>query len=184
MRVMEVSKFTNEAREALRQEGYLLYALTGQSIRSLREAGRPFWSIWHQDYPDFENLPSRLSEVAIDPDPTKFFLPKSNNKTLKQQIGMIVDFSEQLTKRIAGVRALMGEAPDYTELAFLRLDATGERLFGEKYDYRFTRTQTSTVGPLVAYVGGFYADHGLRVSDWNRDHSDRRLWAAPLVVPA
>lgn len=178
-----IRKFSDKTKDVLKKEGYLVYQLTGQSIKSLREAGKPFWSTWHRDYPDFENLTSRLSEVAINPDPKKFFLPKSNNKTLTEQERMIEDYSKQLAKKVVGVKAILGEAPDYAELAFAHLDAIGEYLFGKKYNYDYTRTKTITTSPSVAGIGDFDAGSGLSVDYWNGDDSNSSLWAVPLVVP-
>lgn len=178
--------FSDEAREALEAEGYKIYLLTGQSIRSLREGGKKFWSTWHRDYPEFEGKTSRLSEVAINPDPDRFFLPNSNNKTLEQQLRMVEKFSKQLRgrERLSGVEAVVGEAPDYAELAFAYLKATGQYLFGESYDSRYTRTVTPTVGSDVALVGYFDAPDGLDVYYWYCDRGSDSVWVAPLVVPA
>lgn len=180
---VEVRRFSDEAREALTKEGYAIYALSGQSIRSLRELDRKFWSTWHRDsqYEDFEAKGSMASEVALKPD--TLFIPRSNNKTLKQQEDMIAKFSTDLGKKVKGVEAIMGEAPDYVELAFSHLEATGERLFGEKYDYNYARTKTPTVDSSVAHVGYFNAVDGLRVARWYRDYGRSVVFASPLVVP-
>ena len=175
----QVQRFSKEAREALDQRGFKVYELTGQSIKTLREQdGHPFRSTWHQSYPEFEALSSRHSEVAIDP--KKLFIPRSNDKTLTQQLDAVASYSKTL--QISGVEAVLGQAADYAELAFAHLDKTGERLFGEKYDYEYTRTQTRVEGG-VADVGYFCADGGLGVSDWGPDHRGGYIFAAPLVVP-
>lgn len=176
----ELLRFSDEAREVLPKEGYRIYTLTGQSIRSEREAGRKFWSTWHRDYPDFEALMSMHSEVAINPE--QLFIPKSNNKTLDQQLELITKFSKDLGKKVKGVEAIMGEAPDYVELAFSHLEATGDRLFGEKYNYNYARTKTP-VGAGVARVGDFRAAYGLCVDHWDRGHGGSSVFASPLVVP-
>lgn len=80
--LIEVKRFSREAKEALRNQGYSVHELTGQSIATVRDSGRKLWSTWHRDYPDFEALPSMHSEVAINP--SALFLLKSNNKTLRQ----------------------------------------------------------------------------------------------------
>ena len=178
----ETKRFSPEVRKALEKEGYLIYTLTGQSIKSLREAGRKFSSTWHKGYPDFEALTSRLSEVAIDPN--KLFLPDSNNKTLVEQEKMVEEFSQKLSKKVEGVEAIIGEAPDYVELAFVHLDATGEYLFGKKYNFDYARTKTQAGGPCVVRVGYFRPDYGLYVSFWDRVHGYGNVWAASLVVPA
>ncbi len=179
-----VVQFSEEARTGLENEGYRVYTLTGQSIKDLREARKPFWSTWHEGY-DFEALPSRLSEVAFNPE--KLFLPNSNRKTLSEQEALIAKFSEGLSKgknRIPGVEAVMGEAPDYVELAFTHLQETGDRLFGEKYGYNYARTKTPTGGSYVGRVGRFDAGYGLDVHNGDRGRGRDSVFAAPLVVPA
>ena len=177
----ETKRFSSEAREALEKEGYVIYTLTGQSIGSLRELSRKFWSTRHEDLPEFEALPSRFSEVAINPN--KLFLPGSNRKTLAEQEAMVAEFSRKLTQKVKGAEAIIGEAADYVEFAFSHLDATSEYLFGKKYNFDYARTKTSTVGSQVAGVGCFDLALGLRVAHWYRDVGYVRVWAAPLVVP-
>jgi hypothetical protein len=179
---VEVRRFSQEAKGALEKEGYKIHTLTGQSIASLHEAGRKFWTTWHKDNPQFEALTSMQSEVAVNP--SQLFLPKSNNKTLTQQEEMISKFSQKLGKKIPGVEAIMGGVPDYVDLAFTHLDATGERLFhGENYDYDYARSNTPTAAGQVARVGYFNSVDGLHVSDWRSDRGHARVFAAPLVVP-
>ena len=177
---LEIKRFSNEQKEALKKEGYLNYALTGESVKSLRDSGHKFWSDWHKSLPDFEALGSMHSEVAINPN--KPFLPKSNNKTLTQQEEMVNKFSEELGKKVKGVKAIIGQVPDYVELEFAHLDSTKEYLFGAKDNYDYTRTKTPTSSSRVAVVGYFNADSGLYVSHWNRVGSYGGVHAAPLVV--
>ena len=97
---------------------------------------------------------------------------------------MVADFSKkQFGKKVKGVEAIVGEAPDYVELVFAHLDATGVRLFGKDYDYRYTRTKTPTVGSRVADVGRFNADYGLHVDNLRRGSGNSHVWVSPLVVP-
>lgn len=175
-------KFTDEQREALTARGLVVYELTGQSIASQRVRGSRFWTDWHKSYPKFEALTSRLSEVAFNPDPEKFFLPKSNNKTLSQQEELVGEFSQRLQKDVKGIGAIIGDAPDYVELTFGYKGEHGS-LFGERYGFRYTRTRTS-VGSVVACVGDFGPDSGLGVRGWNPAGGRGSVWAAPLVVPA
>jgi hypothetical protein len=178
---LEIKRFFKEQKEALEKQGFVIYGLTGQSIKTLRDNGRKFWSTWHKDYPNFEALGSMQSEVAINP--SKLFLPKSNNKTLSQQEEMVEKFSQELGKKVEGVKAIIGQAPDYVELAFAHLDNTKEYLFGAKNNYDYARTKTPTSGSDVADVGSFDADDGLGVDYWDRDNGDDSVRAAPLVVP-
>lgn len=178
----EVRRFSAATGQALEKEGYLIYELTGRSIGSLKEAGFPFQSTWHKDYPDLENLGSSKTEVAVNPE--KLVLPKSNNKTLKEHEKMMGEFNLMLVRKIPGVKAVIGQTPDYGELVFLHFDKTGQRLFGEKQDFSFARTKT-LVGGGNAVVGNFSVEYGLEVFRC-RDPKDRRagIWLAPLVVPA
>ena len=178
---VEVRRFSQEAREALKREGFAVYELTGQSIASVRDSGRKFWTTWHRDYPDFEALTSMHSEVAINPG--KLFIPKSNNKTLVQQEDLIARLSQDLGNRVQGVEAVMGDAADYVDLAFTHLNATGNYLFGEKDGYNYARTKTPTVGSDVADVRSFDPADGLNVSRWGRVSSHVNVFAPPLVVP-
>ncbi|HUS60337.1 MAG TPA: hypothetical protein VMX76_03090 [Nevskiaceae bacterium] len=178
----EIKKFSFEQRAILEKRGYRIYFLTGQSIKSLQESGRKFCSTWHKDYPDFEALASIRIEVAINPN--HLFLPRSNRKTLIEQEAMIEKFSKRLGRKIKGVKAIIGEVPDYVELVFLHFEATDECLFGPKYNYDYARTKTPTpLGAGVADVGYFVGD-GLGVSCWEREGGLGNVWAAPLVVPA
>lgn len=178
----ETKRFSPEAREALEKLGYRISPLTGQSIKTLREAGKilKLTSIWRKDFPDFEALTSRLSEVAINS--SQLFLPDSNNKTLAEQEKMVEEFSQKLSKKIEGVEAIIGEAPDYVELTFAHLEATGEYLFGKKYNYGCARTKTPTSRYRVAFVGSFDGS-SLSVFQWFRRCRIPSAWAVPLVVP-
>lgn len=185
---VEVKRFSDEAREALTKEGYVIYELTGQSIRNQREGGKKFWSTWHQagEYEAFETQGSMQSEVAINPN--KLFIKDSNYRTLSQQGDLITKFSRDLGKKVKGVEAVMGNASDYVGLAFAHLDETTkaenpEYLFGEKYDYNYARTKTPTVEGVVALVGYFHAVSGLDVRGWHPGHGYGSIFAAPLVVP-
>lgn len=179
---LEIKRFSAEQKEALEKQGYVIYGLTGQSIKTLRDNGRKFWSTWHNELPDFEALGSMHSEVAINPN--KLFLPKSNNKTLAQQEEMVGKFSKELGKKVVkGVKAVIGQAPDYVELAFAHLDSTKEYLFGEKDNYDYARTKTPTSGSYVADVGLFNAFRGLDVHSWHAGGGADDVHAAPLVVP-
>lgn len=178
----EVPRLSQEALQGLEKEGYLTYELGGQSIRSLKEQGRRFNSDWHKGNLKFEALISKKSQVAINP--KQLFLQNSNRKTYGQQEEMVKEFSEELSRRIPGIEAIIGEASDYIELAFRHLDETSERLFGEKYEYYYTRTKTPIEGPFLAIVGYFNAKTSIDVKRCHRDDDGaNNVWVCPLVVP-
>jgi len=182
----EIKRFSKEALEFLKKKDLLHYPLNGQSLKAQKLAGRPFWYI--VDVSDeFLTLPSMQSEVAFHPSPDKFFLPESKNFTLPQQQEMIAEYSYKLQREFGSeeIEAVMGDVPDYTLLAFLHLDATKgeERLFGEKYGYKYARTKTPTSISGVASVGGFNADRGFNVDDWHAAYRGGGIFEAPLIVP-
>ncbi|MCX6792326.1 MAG: hypothetical protein NT149_04815, partial [Candidatus Gottesmanbacteria bacterium] len=175
------SAFTPEQSKALERKGYIIYPLTGQSIASLRDAGHPFWSTWHKGE-SFETLSSLRTEVAINPN--RLFLPKSNGKTLDEQLSMVVDFGKEIGGEVTGTTAILGGVSDYAEVAFGHLDRKGQRLFDKNFNYDYARTITPTGEFSVAIVGCFNDDHGLRVGDLPQGGSgDGHVWAVPLVVP-
>ena len=182
----EIKSFTDEEKKALAKEGLkVIYPFNGETIHDQKLAGRPFWYIAESESGSLQEVHAMFSEIAFDPRPEKFFLPKSNNSTLDQQREMIAEHSHKLQRKLKteSVEAVMGEAPNYTQLAFAHLDATGVRLFGKDYGFNYARTITPTVGTNVARVGGFDADGGLCVSDAGRDDRDSGVFASPLVVP-
>src|SRR5689334_1407023 len=99
----EVNRFTSDAREKLERRGYLIYSLTGQSLKTLRHAEKPFWTNWHSRE-DFEEISSRLSEVAVDP--VNLFLPHSRRKSIEKHEELIAKFSLELQQYVEGVKAV------------------------------------------------------------------------------
>jgi len=191
----ETKRFSPDLKEALEKKGFVVYTIGGQSIKSEKEQGRKFrptWqdnypTFWHyKDYEDFWNLTSMYSEVAINSDPKKFYIARSYDKTLNQQLEMIADYSKKLQRKLSSeIEAVMGQAADYVDLTFVHLDVhtMEDRLFGKKYGYIFARTKTPTVGSYVASVGHFRSDSGLHVDDDRDDNCIYGVWAVPLVVP-
>jgi hypothetical protein len=179
----EIKRFTPEAREILRKKRYSIYELTGKSIKTLREQSRGKLTIWHEGH-EFENLPSALSEVAINP--RKQFLPDSNLKTFEQQEEMIRKFSQELKEEIPEVEAIIGEVPDYAELDFKHLNATRERLFRRRYRfgryYCYTRTKTPVNNTNMLFIGRIEDNDSLYIYDSPSD-ARRELWITPLIKP-
>ena len=176
----DVVRFSAEQRKGLERKGYFVYSLTGQTIATLRDAGHPFWSTWHQGEA-IEQVRSMLAEIAVNP--RNLFLPDSNRKTLDEQLAMVEKFGRKIAGEVKGVTAILGSAADYTELAFAHLNQKEQRLFGKDFDYDYTRTTTPTGASGVAVVGRFfYDDVGLLVHFLPRGACHSYVWAAPLVV--
>lgn len=186
---VEIKRFSKEALDFLKKKELLHYPLNGPSLKAQKLAGRPFWHIVDAGE-KFLALPSMGSEAAFHPSPDKFFLPKSNNLALSQQLELITEYSYKLQRELGSeeIQAVMGDAPDYSLLAFQHLDATKakgrrEYLFGVKYGYNYARTKTPTSSSAVAFVGYFNAVRGLVVNDWDRADGFDNVRVAPLVVP-
>lgn len=191
----DIARFSEEAKKALGDMGYVIYDPSGRSIRSLiTKDNMSFKSHWHNDDPDFEALPSRRSEIAINPN--QFFLPESNNKTLSEQEAMIERFSTEISAKISSVEAVLGEAADYAALTFLSPE--DKKLFGEQYGYNYTRTKTSTSpssrqanqplfdddeSGVAVEVGNNRSDSGLFVMRYSPEGRVDNLYAAPIIVP-
>lgn len=180
-----IKPFSKEALDFLKRKEQLVYPLNGLSLNAQKLAGRPFWYIVDVGE-KFLTLPSMFSQVAINSSPDKFFLPKSNKLTLPQQQEIINEYSYKLQKEFGSkeIKAVMGDAPDYSLVAFLHLDVTKEYLFGAKYRYNKARTKTRTGGSTIATVGPFDAGFGLHVGRWDAGIGLDYVHAAPLVVPA
>lgn len=186
-RQVEIKRFSKEGREALEKRGFAIYVLEGnQSIETRRNEGRKFHSKWHDDFPDIENLTSMRSEVAINP--KNFFLPKSNESlhlNFKEERDMVEEYSRKLRKEIPGVKAIVGEFPDYVETAFQHLDATGEYLFGTNNTKRIrtmTLVEKGKPEQVVGIGGDFTADRGLSVI-YIHINDDEKSCPCPLIVP-
>ncbi|MDO8429070.1 MAG: hypothetical protein Q7S88_00385 [Candidatus Daviesbacteria bacterium] len=188
----ETVTFIDQEREALLGDGAVLYLPAGETIRGQIEAGREFGYVFNggERLLDF---PSRRIEVAIYPDPERFFVPGSFNKTTDKQDALMEQDAESLRKRLClgGITMVRPEAPEVTEVIFKHFDATQVRLLGKDYmeqaggyyPYIRTSTPTNKTGSVLADVGHFAAGYGPHVGDWHRDDRDVFLAGARWVVP-
>lgn len=179
-----IKKFSPEAAWGLERDGYWIGELTGKSINFWRAAGKPFHSTWHQDHPGFEATTSRKSQVAINP--RQLFLPESYGMALDEIERLVEKRNLQLQKRIEGVEMIVGEAPDYVELAFTYSDDDPEtRLFGRKYGHGITRTRTVLEDyDAQIFVGDYNEKQGLFIGQCIMtycSHPDMAVF--PLIVP-
>lgn len=175
--------FSPDAIRFLRRKGYVIYSLRGESLRDQMEEKKPLFNWVVNVDKGFLNLPSITGQVAFDPSPDGFFLPDSNNSTLKEQQEMIADYSDKLQREFGSdtIEAFMGEVPDVSAIVFSHLKATGgkEYLFGERCGYGYARTRTPTNSERVSYVGG--AGGALVVSGWTADIGNPNIYALALI---
>lgn len=195
---IEIQRFNDEEKQALIGDGAIVYELVGETINSQKISQKAkekpsFWFVTSGS----ERLvgrPSRLSEVAIYPDPERFFIENSGSKNLTDQEELAEKDGESLRNRLGlqGITVVVpDEASTLTEVTFKHLDETGDWLFGQKYaqahdlDWIYGRTKnpTNANGSGVAYVGYVVVGDGLDVSSWYADLGTRYVWAVRLVVP-
>lgn len=97
------------------------------SLAKLVAVKRPLWYITNRDNPGFMNLVARSTQIAIFPNPTDFYIPKSNNLSLDRQRELLaVDEAEVINKKmgIGGLRLIMGDVATHTGFVFAHFDKT------------------------------------------------------------
>jgi hypothetical protein len=189
--------FTPEEKSRLESDGALIYQLTGQTIEQQREAreklGLPSFGL----IPFGEQVtkvPSRQIEVAIYPDPGRFFIPGSFSKFAIDQERMAEEDARELRKRLRLpkiTQIIPDEAATVTELIFQHLDKTGVWLLGDAYS-RYTkergifRVMVRTKNPSnkkdwLVNVG--FGVNAVSLSGWHHYSSQPSLGALRLIVP-
>lgn len=181
--------FTPEQRKNLERNGYVIYRLTGQTIPTLKAAGNFFIPSSYM----FDNKVARsmVGEVAISP--KALYLKESQNKTLKEQMKMMEEHAKSITKIFPGLTAIVGGAPDYAELAFQHLKATGVYLFGGEDgspEANICTPHTCTTsysgqdktGIYYATVGIHDEFQGLGISSREPGKQWGDLYASPIIV--
>lgn len=183
-------EFSPGARKDLqRNKAYVFEDPLDTSLSRLVAANKPFGYITNRNDTNFMNTMSRPSQIAIFPEPARFYVPESNNLGLDGQKRRIREDMEEEIKgrmRIGGVDMIMGDVATHTGLVFAYFDRNRRRvrLHGVDYGYNYARTETPSVGSDVALVGNFGEFHGLSVVGWPRGRGYGIVWALRLVVPA
>ncbi|MBI4130511.1 hypothetical protein HY468_04295 [Candidatus Roizmanbacteria bacterium] len=174
--VQQIQRFSSETRDMLRAQGSVVYELSGQTLVSLKDAGKPFiTTIFEYPY----NSPSRLSEVAFNPN--ELFLSGTNGKSMDKQMQALDEYNRMLRAKMSDVEAVIGSVSDYAELAFSHLEATGRFLFGPEYNNEMTRTTTQAFNTNLCVR--FVKVYGFGICVWGR-HGMERVSIAPLIVPS
>lgn len=197
--LQEYRPFTDKEKKALIEDGAVILSLTGETIEGQQTAGRLFRYVTNGGA-RLLKLPSIITEVAIYPDPKRFFIPDSGNKDLPTQEALAKKDSQELRKRLGLTDdsldvIIPDQASTLTELFFNYLDETTKRgkavlLFGEEYAsaqglswvYGRTKNSVNESGSNVADVGSAYPDDGLYVNYWDADNGNDRVQVVRLVV--
>lgn len=187
----EFLPFSDTEMQILGEEGAFFINLTGETIEDERKAGRLFRHI--VDGGDrLLKEPSIIAQVAIFPDPEKFFVPNTARKALSTQEKLTKKDAEELRQR-TGLRNIDEIIPDQastlTELTFKYFDETTEEgngvwLFGQDYGNRYgiTKNPVDKSSFNVAAVGYAHPTLGLIVDSWPIGGGFGRLRVVRLVV--
>lgn len=197
--MIEVGLWPIKEQEILRNDGALIYLSTGKTIRSQQLAGKPFYYVAHRSHgfaadgiKRLFDTPSRLTQVAIYPNPELFFIPKSFKQYMPDQQRLVLADLEDTKERLGleNLAQTLPEASEGTEIVFKHFYATGEKLLGKKYQYRWMRTSTTTIASesyyphkMVAHVGD-WSECGLVVDHFGALDRISDLGAARWLTPA
>lgn len=183
--------WSDEEKEVLLRDGAVVYLPIGETISRQIQLESPFCYVAHGFVIDGKNrltdLPSRPIEVAIYPDPKRFFVESTFDESKVWQEVRLREDCDELRKRIGleNLDEILPEASEVTELAFRHFRETQGRLFGKDYSYRWMRTNTpiDKWGSLFAGVGNWREVDGLLINDWPGIGSHYGLGAARWLVP-
>ena len=179
----EYRRFSLAQKELLKQEGGFIIPSNGETINDLKKRRKKFWTKQQEDFPLLKTFPSLRSEIAIFPD--RFYLPKSNNKTFREQEAMVVQFEQELKEQydLEKVKAVLGNTPTHAFIAFSYHAETGKRLHGKEYNYAYVRTKNPpAINPRIVDVG-FFSDQNELGINCHPEQNDYLVYAAPLILP-
>lgn len=187
-----IKTFTIEERIALFEDGAVIYLPEipqRETVRALPEAEISLWPFTDDGDRSFA-LRARILEVAIYPDPERFFVPDSFKKHAVKQEKLVQKDAENLRKRL-GLEGITEVLPQDSEVreVFSKHNVTGVRLLGENYIRTVNLTYRSRSSFDVANVDSWveefgvygYGDvHGLGV---RRRYPHPQVGAARWIVP-
>jgi len=169
----EYPPFTDQEKEALVRDGAFILDLPGETIEDEQKEGKllRYYELYNSEA-RLLKAPSIKGQVAIYPDPKRFFVPNSGNKNLLAQEKLAKKDGQELRKRL-GLKddsldvIIPDQASTLTEITFKYLDETSKKgegvwLFGRDYSYRYGRTKNpvNESGSRVAIVGNAGPDRG------------------------
>ncbi|MBI2614020.1 MAG: hypothetical protein HYW62_04590 [Candidatus Levybacteria bacterium] len=189
----ERGSFSPEVVRRLKQEGYQIFTLDGDSLRILQEK-RKISSSYAADYFNINDGHSELRQIAILPN--QLFLPvlpvkevykpgsfpHIPRKTFQQQEKDVEEYSRRFSKTIGGTKAIIGQISDYAAIASLYLEESENYIFDA---FLYVQDRSPKGDNLLAFVGRHMAGIGVSVYQWDA-HLDgnRQPKVAPLIIPA
>lgn len=169
-----LSAETQKLVESLRNDGYAMYETTGRTPASLKSDGMSYWLL-NDKLTDVTAPPALL---AFKTAPSEFFLPGSFDIHHDEQVKLLPERQAEIDKnyRGAGLIVREGELPEWTELALKHFKATGVRILGRDYGYKYTWTKT--------YESKGSASRRAAFGSWDeKNGAGASLWDPDNVVP-
>lgn len=191
---VEVKTFPRGEKKVLQKDGAVIYLLRRETIRAQRQAGEPFWHIavgfeLGEGKDSVLDATSRLIEVAFYPDPSRFFVQGSFNKSMAKQKIVLAEDLEEIKRRtgLEIIDQIFPEAPEATQVMFRHFKETSGRvrLLGKNYIHQYI----STITPITpsrshfAVVGAWFEGSGVDVSNLGIDSASSSIGAARWIVP-
>jgi hypothetical protein len=177
-----IKRFSKEAKAILETSGFKVFELTGKTKTTIPALGGQINDGDLRSWPQMNQVESRRSEVAIRwPNP---FLPDSEDQDIDKQMAQIRTFGRHLKETVPDVKAILGNALDYAELA-----ARSEELLFDG------STRTTTLLPWAGpYGSGNYivtigqCDHpqiGKETIFFGLTHGEPQNYEhiAPIIIP-
>jgi len=185
--IKDINHFFEDEKKKLIEDGAVIYELAGDTIGRQQESGRKFWYVTNGGQ-QLLQLPSLRTEVAIYPDPERFFVPKSGGKDLETIKALLREDAKNLRMRLKLDRIdeiVPNEASTLTELFFKHADKTGVLLFGSEFGflYGITNNPINDQATRVANVGSADVEHGLCIRGWFHEVGNAHVHVVRLVVP-
>lgn len=177
-----LSAETQELVERMERDGYAVYRTTGRTPASLKSDGMRYCYL----NPKLADITAPPALLAFKKAPSEFFLPGSQNIVRAEQVKLLPEEQGRVDKKYpgAGLVVIEGKLPEWTEIALKHFKATGVRIFGCDYGYKFTWTDTYESEKPGADRAGFGSWDGTLGADadlWDPDDVDPDLWLASLV---
>lgn len=106
-----IKTFSPEALRSLEAEGTWRFGtLNGETIKDLRGQGFHFWSDWHRNLPEIEEVPALKTQIAVNFQ--SFIIPGTVNKSREEQLYIIADLERKIQERIPDIRFISPKATD------------------------------------------------------------------------
>lgn len=170
-------RFSEEQRRALEERSFVVFDVGGKTLESLKHSGVYFWSEWHKG-DILERLTTGASEVAVNTSTP--FLRGSEGKTVTEQSIIASKYSDEISKGIPGVRAVIGSAVDYMAIEAKFKGLTGRSVFRTGSSNNYATTVNSFNGHQL-FAGEFYDGSSVVSYRFGETYSDIKVM--PLVVP-